>query len=114
MINGDVQKQKQQRHQPPFSDAYLDGMPPKRRRVSNISVIHVPLVITNRTVGLNVCLAWILVADDTGQTWEPGQHSPVPDRSVKSSCEGRGSGTNQQHGQPQVRGQLQHRTPVSI
>ncbi|XP_022320209.2 large proline-rich protein BAG6-like isoform X3 [Crassostrea virginica] len=33
VINGDVQKQKQQRHQPPFSDAYLDGMPPKRRRL---------------------------------------------------------------------------------
>ncbi|XP_061164391.1 large proline-rich protein BAG6-like isoform X3 [Saccostrea echinata] len=33
VINGDVQKQKQQRHQPPFSDAYLNGMPPKRRRL---------------------------------------------------------------------------------
>lgn len=38
MINGDVQKQKQQRHQPPFSDAYLDGMPPKRRRVSRTNI----------------------------------------------------------------------------
>jgi hypothetical protein len=33
IINGDIQKQKNHRHQPPYSDAYNQGMPAKRRKV---------------------------------------------------------------------------------
>lgn len=34
IINGDIKKQKQQKHQPPFSDAYYQGMPAKRRKLN--------------------------------------------------------------------------------
>ncbi|ESO83743.1 hypothetical protein LOTGIDRAFT_236418 [Lottia gigantea] len=33
IISQDIQRQKQNRHQPPLSDAYLQGLPAKRRRV---------------------------------------------------------------------------------
>jgi hypothetical protein len=33
IMEADVQRQKTQRQQAPFSDAYMQGMPPKRRRV---------------------------------------------------------------------------------
>ena len=39
VMEADVQRQKTQRPQGPFSDAYLQGMPPKRRRVSPPSLL---------------------------------------------------------------------------
>ena len=48
VMEADVQRQKTQRSQGPFSDTYLQGMPPKRRRVSAPSASLRPPPLTGR------------------------------------------------------------------
>lgn len=47
IMNGDIQKQKTLRHQPPFSDAYYQGMPAKRRKLNR------PIESVNREENLS-------------------------------------------------------------